>query len=75
MLAQIGAIPTFTTWEKYITWVPKSKIKEKIEELERTRKEISKKNNYTLLKDNPDTPIYDLYGYFLVVLEELMEDK
>lgn len=33
MLAQIQAIPTFTTWEEYITWVSKEKIREIIKEL------------------------------------------
>lgn len=28
MLAQIEAIPTFTTWEEYTTWVDKDKIRE-----------------------------------------------
>lgn len=28
MLAQIQAIPTFTTWEEYTTWVSKEKIRE-----------------------------------------------
>ena len=28
MLAQIEAVPTFTTWEEYTTWVDKDKIRE-----------------------------------------------
>ena len=75
-LLKDGIVPKVVNPEAIkANYVPKSKIKEKIEELEKTRKEISEKNNYTLLKDNPDTPIYDLYGYFIVVLQELMEDK
>lgn len=33
MLAQIQAVPTFTTWEEYTTWVSKEKIREIIKEL------------------------------------------
>lgn len=33
MLAQIQAIPTFTTWEEYTTWISKEKIREIIKEL------------------------------------------
>lgn len=34
MLAQIEAIPTFTTWEDYTTWISKDKIREIIKELD-----------------------------------------
>ena len=38
MLAQIQAVPTFTTWEDYKTWVDKDKIKAKIEEIKEERR-------------------------------------
>lgn len=33
MLAQIEAVPTFTTWEEYTTWVSKTKIRVLIQKL------------------------------------------
>ena len=74
MLAQIGAIPTFTTWEKYITWVPKSKIKEKIEELE---KKILEYEAYRERGKETDVEYYDFIANSArkKVLQELMEDK
>lgn len=37
MLAQIEAIPTFTTWEEYTTWVSKDKIREILSKHKNTR--------------------------------------
>lgn len=36
MLAQIEEIPTFTTWEEYITWVSKDKVRELKEKVHKT---------------------------------------
>ena len=44
MLAQIQAIPTFTTWEDYKTWIDKDKIKAKIEELEKGLEKVEQMN-------------------------------
>lgn len=37
MLAQIEAIPTFTTWEEYYDFISKQKIKDKIKELTKSQ--------------------------------------
>lgn len=75
MLAQIQAIPTFTTWEEYTTWVSKDKIREIIKELdidiERNKRRQTNNNtegNLTMLLISYDPEIIKMR--LLKLLEE-----
>ncbi len=57
MLAQIQAVPTFTTWEEYTTWVSKDKIREILKYYEHTP------------ADDPDTTMA-FYSDIKKLLEE-----
>ena len=61
MLAQIQAIPTFTTWEDYTTWVSKDKIREKIKYYEE------------LLKTNPKDE--EILRHIIQALNEILEES
>jgi len=56
-------------------FIHKDLVKKLIEELSETKEEIARKNNNELLKDNPDTKIYNLYGYFIKILQDLLNNK
>ena len=57
MLAQIEAVPTFTTWEEYTTWVSKEKIRKILKYYEHAP------------ADNPDTTMA-FYSEISKLLEE-----
>ena len=67
ILAQIEATPTFTTWEEYITWVPKSKIEDKIKAYEKLIDDIRESERYS--------HEISLYRHGIQVLQELLEEK
>ena len=56
-------------------FIHKDLVKELIEELSEAKEEIARKNNNELLKDNPDTKTYNLYGYFIKILQDLLNNK
>lgn len=62
MLAQIQAVPTFTTWEEYTTWVSKDKIREKIRWVDEQMQNPEKEQ------------LYSNYRYTKNILNELLEE-
>lgn len=62
MLAQIQAVPTFTTWEEYTTWVSKDKIREKIKWVDEQMQNPEKEQ------------LYSNYRYTKNILNELLEE-
>lgn len=52
MLAQIQAVPTFSSWEEYKTWISKDKIREIIKMVD---KDIEKNRKSKIIEDDNGT--------------------
>ena len=75
MLAQIQAVPTFSSWEEYKTWISKDKIREIIKMVD---KDIEKNRKSKIIEDDNGTFQQTLICYkpetIKIVLLNLLEE-